>query len=387
YEIDRKCGLKNNKGKVLFDTVLDSVKELTGNGGYLIRKDEKFGLVSEDDIILPPQYDAIEQSKKDNNWIVFKQNKKLGAVKYGKVILKPIYDSLEPFGKFIRIECDKKFGLIKDNGEVLLNPKYDSIEFFKNNISDYKCIRIEENKKFGLLNEECKLVLDVIYDSLELKDGYFIIEQNNKFGLVYIWGKILLKPIYEEIIMLDSYRYSSDYYPKRYFLIKKDGNFGLSLDDKILKDTSSDSITFKALGDGHFLIETENNFELFYEDKIILSGTSFDSKIFKSLGGSYYLMETEGNFEIIFNGKSILKSVDKSVSLTHFYEWEVKWNVDEGGGSSSDRYICTIYLINNNSKLGLVMGSKILVEPQYRTITPISNTRCLVDGKEYHFDA
>jgi hypothetical protein len=84
-------------------------------------------------VILPLEYDAINYtenySKEDGFALVLTKNNKSALYQNLKFYTEFIYDSMTSFHSSIKIEKDKKYGLMNAKGKIILPIEYDSIEY------------------------------------------------------------------------------------------------------------------------------------------------------------------------------------------------------------------------------------------------------------------
>ena len=140
---------------VKFGWSLLAVSSLTHPVVYIFEQDEKFGLKNlEQDVILPPEYDAIERFSFYGYAILWK-NKLAGVVDASGKIRVPcqwknmniIFDYEDPIIATIRL--NKKEGILDvSNNQILVDAINDRVDYFRVNAA----YQIKNNKKYSLYN-------------------------------------------------------------------------------------------------------------------------------------------------------------------------------------------------------------------------------------------
>lgn len=153
--INKKWGVINNQGEWI---IKPTYQEMTiYSKYYLIVIKEKCGLIdAQENIILPPKYDALFQSRFREDYLIAVLNDKWGIIDiHNNVILDFQYDRLEPiygennyFSAYLKSK--DKWGLIDSAGNIILPFEYDA------EISFYNDIAITRKKD----------------EALAMKDGY-----------------------------------------------------------------------------------------------------------------------------------------------------------------------------------------------------------------------
>ena len=102
----------------------------------IVKDNGKSGIVDyAGTVILPLEYDAINYTenytKEDGFTLILNKNNKSALYQNLKFYTEYIYDSMTVFFSKIKVEQNKKFGLMDDKGVILIPIEYDTIEYNK----------------------------------------------------------------------------------------------------------------------------------------------------------------------------------------------------------------------------------------------------------------
>ncbi|WP_298119022.1 hypothetical protein [Flavobacterium sp.] len=102
----------------------------------IVEENGKLGIVDyAGTVILPIEYDAINHTdnytKEDGFPLLLTKNNKVALYQNRKFYTEFIYDSMTNFFNKIKVELNKKFGLLDDRGIILIPIEYDTIEYNK----------------------------------------------------------------------------------------------------------------------------------------------------------------------------------------------------------------------------------------------------------------
>ena len=160
-KLDRLLFERDGK-KVVFDIakwqetnlIFDKIQVLDDKE-MIVEENGKSGVVDyAGTVILPLEYDAINYtenySKEDGFALVLTKNNKSALYQNLKFYTEFIYDSMTNFHSSIKIEKDKKYGLMNAKGKIVLPIEYDSIEYNR------KIKKIEATKNSVIENFDFK---------------------------------------------------------------------------------------------------------------------------------------------------------------------------------------------------------------------------------------
>jgi len=209
-----KCGLIDNKGKMLLPITYDEIGSDPYSGLDLdddvdifpIKSGEKYGYANtKGEIIVNPTYD--DANSFSEGYAAVCSNEKYGFIdEKGKLVINCQYDHAYSFSEgFSVVQIGEKYGAINNKGEYVVNPKYDDLRWFSEGYAAFS-----SNGKYGFVDTKGKEVIKAQYDVCgSFKNGVAPVEKSGKCGLVNNEGKEILKPTYDNI-------YSPSYYDKRY---------------------------------------------------------------------------------------------------------------------------------------------------------------------------
>lgn len=173
-----KCGLIDNKGKIILPTFFNDINSNLYEEYYLVENEKGFFGV----------YDIKGNNIYPEEYIFYKEdNYKVFAQKDNKAYIL----DLENHSKTVIL--DENISFIKTANNFTIGEK--RYQIFK------------QNGKFGVINSSHTVVIPPSYDKLTPSHNwkYYIIEQNNKKGLINIENKIIKDMKYDEIQLVKEY--------------------------------------------------------------------------------------------------------------------------------------------------------------------------------------
>lgn len=154
--------LERDGKKVIFDiakwqetTMIFEEIQVLDDKEMIVKDNGKSGVVDyAGTVILPLEYDAINYTenytKEDGFVLILTKNNKSALYQNLKFYTEFIYDSMTNFHSSIKIEKDKKYGLMNAKGKIILPIEYDSIEYNR------KIKKIEATKNSVIENFDFK---------------------------------------------------------------------------------------------------------------------------------------------------------------------------------------------------------------------------------------
>ena len=212
-------------GIFMLKNVLSQGKEagkITSLSYYALYADNKWGIIdsSGKEVIAPSYKEMIKvpNSKKDVFLCTYDVNTETGEYKTKALNSKneeihteyAQIEALENIDKnnnlwyeddILKVEKDKKYGLIDLSGKEILPCEYSNITV----VTGVKnSIKTEKDGKYGLVTPEGKVVLEPTCSDIQslgetYKEGYIIANAENKYGVIDYLGKSLLANNYEKI--------------------------------------------------------------------------------------------------------------------------------------------------------------------------------------------
>ena len=211
------------------------------------------------------------------------------------------------------IICMDKYGLYDNqNKKFIKEPTYDNIyssylyPINKNKKSEQVNI-IELNKKFGLLKKNGESILPPIYEDLDsgnLHSGRLIVKINGKYGILNeINNTYIINPEYDEIKIIKKDPY---FHKTKIYRLKKDGLYGISdMDGNILYPPVYDEI--KYLGTNYLTVKKNDKYGIFNIEKKEMSEIIFDKISYTKM--SNVKVEKDGKEYLLYPWQSRLKTV------------------------------------------------------------------------------
>lgn len=304
FEINNNRILKNKDNKFLLiqkekEEILNYDNILFLKSGFLIKREDKYGVVNNNnEVVLPIEYEEIIELKE--NLFAIRKNNKFALFKDNEKVTDFLYEKIVRIDKnLIYVVKNNYLGIINENGESVISNEYLYLDKFSDNYT----IAMLSDKKLNYIDMTEKVLLKNEYDYLfPIKDGRGIVVKNNKFGLVNIENlneiiapkmdliKYIDEDIYVEVIGEDNY------------LIDKNG--------KKIVDTSFDFIGDISEG----LIPVKKNSKFGYIDK---TGKIVIPLIYEEIG------EIENNLVIVLDKNTQKYGV---INTKNKYVIEPKWS-------------------------------------------------------------
>ncbi len=205
-------GLYSKDGKILISPLYDDFFPKNNNNDlYIVCKDNKFGMLKNNKIILKIEYDDIKINRK---CVVFNKNGEKGIADLnGKIKIKHFYCDFKILNDdfFTTINTENKKGIININGKEIIAPTYREIiptnnnnifyvasynfELLSNNDLNRMYYKKKINKKlikgsvkkqyykFGLINSSREILLDTLYYNFEIEKNLNFSKNNIKIPI------------------------------------------------------------------------------------------------------------------------------------------------------------------------------------------------------------
>ena len=131
---------------------------------YLLKKDEKFGVINQNgDIVIEPNYEEIiipnmhravfvcknkdeQKILNNNNEEIFTKYKNIEPIELTNIITESAYEK-----NVLKYEKDGKYGLIGISGNIILETKYEEISSLGYKQGE---LLIKENGKYGIIDDK-----------------------------------------------------------------------------------------------------------------------------------------------------------------------------------------------------------------------------------------
>jgi hypothetical protein len=286
YEKENKVALSSfsNKLDLFSPNELENMKAVASV--FMVRKNQKYGLMSTTDTLQPIIYDEIEPA--GTNFILMLGDKSGACDKEGKIIIPLIYYLIDaddlPDLFFVDLK-EKKAGIIDKNGKIVIPIIYKDVYFREEdnlfyaevnddttaifNMQGNLIVKLiyqdfdEENfgnqilvtvkKKNGLISKkDGRHTAPVIYDDIkwEKDNKYYLIEKDNKLGVINENGKLIIPAKYDDIEWLES---------GKHYLVENDDKDGLIDENgKLVVPTKYDGIEYDK-DDKNFILKIDKN--------------------------------------------------------------------------------------------------------------------------------
>lgn len=400
-----------NKIKKSYD-----VEAVTIEKYFLLNSDNNIGVIdNKGNIIIKPQYFEVhipnpskpifvcyygynEQTGEYKTKIINDQGTEL-FTKYNKIEtinLNDIATSMPYEKNVLKYEEDGKYGLIDLKGNIVTKPIYDSIDGLSNKEGE---LLISQNEKYGVINTKGAELIKPEYNYIS-GDAYYTSEKKYalsgyilgittsdgyRYGYMNYERKKLLNTEYNEIIRLGGI--GSENTDKDVFLVaKKDGQYGLVKNKKIMIDFRYQSIDYSGVNNLFIVTRSKKTGVYNSEGKKIMATKYDEVQVHEN-----YIYTKQNNEEAYYNllgnriDKSTIKEEEKKDENQSTYleqtgklipkEKNGKWGfVDKNGNIVLDyKYEEATQLneygfagIKQNGKWGSIdENGNIVVEPIY----------------------
>jgi len=243
--ITKKKGVVNSSGQYKIECKYDEISP--SNSIYIVRNNEKSGLVSKNDSLLKPLiYDYISSSfYKDSiqfqNQYFARKGDLEGVINpfLEKEIIPVSYKHIEQLSKYyITANLENKNGMFSSKGEVIIPEDYD---FY--NVSQRKIFAVKNSKKYLLTIGDNNYSETEIFDGEFVKDkfnfggfsksNYQVFKKENKIGVINNKNKIAIPSEFDFI---------TEIYSTGEFIVQKNKKYGIvNGDNQILLELKYDS--------------------------------------------------------------------------------------------------------------------------------------------------
>ncbi|KIO52520.1 hypothetical protein IW18_11295 [Flavobacterium hibernum] len=243
--ITKKKGILNSSGQYKIECKYDEISP--SNSIYIVRNNEKSGIVDKKDSVLKPLiYDHIfsafykDSIQFQNQYFADKGNLK-GIINpfLEKEIIPISYKNVEQLSKYyITVNFDNKNGVFSSNSAILIPEDY---EFY--NVSQNKIFAVKNSKKYLLT------IADNGYNEIEIfagefvkdkfnfgefsKSNYQIFKNENKLGVISNENKIVIPSEFDSI---------NEIYSTGEFIVQKNKKYGIvNASNQVLLELKYDS--------------------------------------------------------------------------------------------------------------------------------------------------
>lgn len=346
----------NEYGNGQNPTYVKSKPETTPYGNIIKKLDSGFAIIeakvdnkyyyqglvdiTNNKLVLPILYSYLIPDQK-NRLIAIKDKKYTLHDSKGDLLLKETYDNIENYGTIYKIKKGTKTALF----DLDLNQKTDFIfDDFSSSGPDFMVVK--KAGKEGVITPYGNEIIPFIYDRIEAYFkpyasgvAFYKVIKNNKQGLLSKDGKPITEIIYDEITpecaIEEPNAYGDitmpidhDYDPDNndYFIIKKEGKFGL-LDNNFKPLLANKYDELKKSYHKDFVIVgkkkiNKNNYDLtLLKIKTDTPILPYEYDYFKYLGGKYFMIYKGLNMGVCdFDGKIIIPMAPyQDLSDRYFY--------------------------------------------------------------------
>ena len=171
---DGKLGLVDNIGSTVLENEYQAISPVSDKyeNGYIVTdENKKMGVMTRGKTLVEVKYEDIKQVYGDGKYIVKEDGKWQLIDAEGTIYLKDQFDEvITVHGENVVLQKGKKYGVSTLSGETKIELKYEEMSYSFDNNYIYK-----ENGKYGVINAEGQVLLNPEYDTLiyRTEGGFF----------------------------------------------------------------------------------------------------------------------------------------------------------------------------------------------------------------------
>lgn len=309
--------------KKLISTGINSTGKISTINYFSVYSNGKWGVInSEGETIIEPQYDEMivipDNSKPifictyNVNYDTGEYNTKVINNKNDTIITGydnvNFIDYLDEKGnivyldKILKVEKNKKYGLVDLSGKEILPIEYDEITLLEEN-----SLLLEKDELFGICDYEGNIIIKPEYIEIQgiandYRNGYITVDKGNLYGIIDFNKSIIFDNKYLDIKSV----YSSSKYAvkidKKYQIVDRQGKIISKLEFDDVKDIDGEQIIYKEKNKyGISNINGEKIIPAEYEDIMFINNNYFIAQKDEKYG----IISTDNNVEIEFKYDAI----------------------------------------------------------------------------------
>lgn len=197
--IGEKYGLINKIGKIVVPFEYDEIQQYPNDGLRVVSKDNKEGVIDlKGNIVIPIEYDNLEFSYASDLFLA-KKNEKYGFIdKSNNVIIQIKYDKACTFQEErAYVELNNKCGFVDVIGNEIVPLLYDSSSRYYNQ----GLVAVKKDGKWGCIDKNGELKFGFTkYEEIGYfsSDGLAMVRLYGEYGAIDMDGKVVIPLIYDD---------------------------------------------------------------------------------------------------------------------------------------------------------------------------------------------
>ena len=206
--INDQCGIIDTNGKILIECLYEDLRRSRqSNTIYTIKYKGKYGIISEDAVILAPYYERIDFLNNESFAIVGNGGKyAIFNISTGKFITPYKYQDAKcnRFSDNIFVKLDGMWGLINQFGKVYLHCTYEEIEPHEDN--NWECIgySVKKGGMYGYVSKYEETLIPCKFEQIKPYENEgaiiaYIVKSGNAYGAIDPQGYIIVDCKYDHI--------------------------------------------------------------------------------------------------------------------------------------------------------------------------------------------
>jgi hypothetical protein len=202
-----KCGFINTNGQIVIPLQWEYASSFC-EGMAVIMTNGLCGFINQSgEVVIAPQWNACQPFR--NGFALAMKESPMGSFQYkfgiidrsGKIISEPQFTGFM-LGRAVVVFLHDKKGIIDKTGHVAGGLWWDSVKFspMQSAVDGRDTIKIEKEKKFGLVDINGKIVVQPLWEDIGFSEaGFTPVKQNGKWGLLDGSGKLVIQPQWEAV--------------------------------------------------------------------------------------------------------------------------------------------------------------------------------------------
>lgn len=369
-----KWGVINSKGEIVVSPTYDEMIVIPNDRQplFICQKDVDLDKGTYKSIAINDkseqqfaQYDNVEIIQNiDNDGQVFyydntlkvEKEKKYGLINFdGKELLPCEFDSIDTV-KYLKNSLitskNGKIGLVDNGGNIIIDNEFAEIQALTTKYEDGYIVKNIEGK-FGVINYNKKKVLECKYDAVMNVAGsnMYVVKEDNNTELINANGEVILKNKFEEAVSIDNEN----------IVIKKDDKYGIIAKNGDAKVAANFQL-LKYLFDGNYLAKKDNKYGIINLNNETIIDFIYKNITYMNEAGCIIAKEENGNTNIMntqfeVKCKGIVSEINSKYKFIKVRENDnyKYYNFKLEEKSVQDVYPAnTLYLAKQNGKYGFV---------------------------------
>jgi len=358
--------------------------------------------------IIETQYDDVKIPNPEKAVFICYQNDKTKVLNANQEEVLKDYQAVEPirlkniasdlmYEKTVLTYCENgKYGLIDFEGKKITKPIYDVIEGLPYKEGE---LLVKQNDKYGVINIKGNKLIGIEYDQITV-DGYYTDEngyqyagyiisnktqEGYRYGYMNDKGKLVLQPEYNELSRITEIEDNEN----AYLLCAKNGQFGVTKNEKQLVNNEYQSITYDGTNQ-LLVVEKSKKYGIITLNGQLIVPTQYNQI---DITGVYLYAKNEQG-TTVYNSNGTEANIDTNIAILNTSNEKYRIRIHSENGTKygvigkdgkqmiEEKYNYLEYLYENyfivsneNSKLGIIDDKEnVKIEIENDSLQKVENT-------------